>query len=273
MTLNNRIKQNQGATAAQLTLIDTIKPGFETLTVSASMNVLTGAAQQFQFAIPNDFEVTDVATTSLSKWYIAEENAQRKLVVELREVALAKQVVSMVLVRANDYSKEWSFPSIKPLQVDRINSLLLLRSTEDIALSKVQYDHLLPVDSTAIQLDATLNTTDSADLLTGQSVPTSASPNANAPLQIRSAFYAPGEDYSWTANVSVSPSNFNTTVRSSSRQPIMVSNCFPESPSLPVTRPCSQPASRCQSDGMFLMPSWITARCYQFNNPVKKMVN
>lgn len=207
-SLNNRVTQNQASTSAQLTLIDTVRPGLETLSVTATLNVPNGNSKLFRFNIPEHFEVTDVTAELLSRWSIVQDDEGRKLFIELREAAVDQQVLSMTLVRSNDFKSSWSFPVLNSLDVDRVSSIVLLRSSEGISLSNVVQENLFPVDEAYLKQ---LEEMKRLEQLETQQENVTTNPNIqnpNQPTKVRAAFYAPTNKFHWSADIKVLPPSF-----------------------------------------------------------------
>ena len=59
---------------ARSVVVDEITAAYERLHVTASMDILHGATDQFRFVVPAGFEITGVATPELSHWEVAQDD-------------------------------------------------------------------------------------------------------------------------------------------------------------------------------------------------------
>ena len=117
LSLNRRLKRQERTVVARSVLVDEVTRAYERLHATVSLEVLHRAVRDFRFALPESFEVTDVASPHLSRWEVLEEGGKRRLVAHLREETTDTVVLSLSAVRAETDLKAWTFPQFEPLDV------------------------------------------------------------------------------------------------------------------------------------------------------------
>ncbi len=146
MTLNNRQRQQQQVVVARNVLIDELTESYERLHVTASMQVVLGAATSFRFAIPDSFEVTDVTTPLLSRWQVVDDGSRQVLEVVLREAATDTTVVHIVAQRNSPVLADWQMPAFQPLDVIGAVSVVGLLLEQRLETRALDSGDLIPVD-------------------------------------------------------------------------------------------------------------------------------
>ena len=156
MTLNNKMLRDTRALEAKSFLLAEITEAYEQVTQRIMINVLNGAENKFQIAIPNEFEVRTVHSPLLSRWNTLDRpetaNASgRILEIELRE-AVSEQVVFDIVASKparGVYSEQpvsWNWPEWKILDADSQTAILALSLENGLRLQSVKYGKLIPLD-------------------------------------------------------------------------------------------------------------------------------
>ena len=156
MTLNNKMLRDTRALEAKSFLLTEITEAYEQVTQRVMINVLNGAENKFQIAIPNEFEVRTVQSPLLSRWNTLDTpetaNASgRVLEIELRE-AVSEQVVFDIVASKparGVYSEQpvsWNWPEWKILDADSQTAILALSLENGLRLQSIKYGKLIPLD-------------------------------------------------------------------------------------------------------------------------------
>ncbi len=181
MSLNNREVQNQQVVVARNVFVSELTETYERLHMTASLQVLHGAVEQFRFAIPAGFEVIDVATPLLSRWQVNAEQDQRILSVTMREPASGTVVLNIAAQRTAPELQQWELPQVRPLDVVGSVSIVGILVENRLQTQSLQPDNLISIDTDV--LAETLPATIFA-----------AEPGA-PPIQPVAAYYAPQADF------------------------------------------------------------------------------
>ena len=85
MTLNSHLQRQDRAVVARSVLIDEVTEAYEKLYATVSLEILYRAVDQFSFAVPEGFEITEVTSPLLARWDVRPEGGRKMLGVKLRE--------------------------------------------------------------------------------------------------------------------------------------------------------------------------------------------
>lgn len=147
MSLNNKLLRKGRVVLARSVVVDEITEAYERLHVTASMEVLHGATDQFRFAAPESFEVTSVSSPLLSRWEVVEENGARVLDVRLREPTSETTVLNISAVKTPSEPAAWKLPSFAALDVAGEVAVVGVLLEERYRLSAITPEGLIPIDT------------------------------------------------------------------------------------------------------------------------------
>ena len=150
MTLNSRLKRKDRVVVARSVLVDEVTASYERLHATVSMAVLHRAVDQFRFAVPAGFEVTDVRSPQLARWAIATEGGRRILEVQLREETTETTVLNLSVVRAAPDLAAWSLPKLEPLDVAGHVAVVCLAVEDRLKAEAVAADGLIRIDTSVL---------------------------------------------------------------------------------------------------------------------------
>ena len=99
MSLNNRLVREEIVVASRAVYAAEITESYQRLHATFSQEVLHGAAEQFRFAIPDGFDISDVSSPQLAQWQIETQGDQQVLVVSLRNPETATVLINIEATR------------------------------------------------------------------------------------------------------------------------------------------------------------------------------
>lgn len=200
LSLNIKTLQDKSTVIARGVLIAEITQGYQRLHATMSMGVLSGASDEFRFAIDDDLEVNTVTSESLSRWTVETVDGKQELRIKLHSPTSERIVINMQLDRPMAELADWTFPSIQPFDVAGYSSVIGVLIEPRLSASNIESQSLIPINS---------------QVLTSALPPTLLQSGADAPaLQPIAAFYAPGRDYSLAANFATEPRELNVSANS-----------------------------------------------------------
>ena len=197
MTLNSRLLRQDRVVVARSVLLDEVTAAYERLHVTVSMEVLHRAVNQFRFAVPDGFDVTDVRSPNLARWAIAEEAGRRVLEIFLRDETTETVVLNLSAVRTVPDLAAWSLARLEPLDVLGHVSVVGL-AVED----RLKAEALTPAGLIAIDT-AVLTRALPATVL-------EARPGAAA-IRPVAAYYAPQAEFGLSARIVRPPARLHVT--------------------------------------------------------------
>ena len=85
MSLNSHLQRQSRAVAMSSVLIDEITEGYEKLHATVSLEILYQPMDQFRFAVPEGFEITEITSPLLARWDVQEVAGKKVVNIKLRE--------------------------------------------------------------------------------------------------------------------------------------------------------------------------------------------
>jgi hypothetical protein len=197
MTLNSRLKRKDRVVVARSVLVDEVTASYERLHATVSMAVLHRAVDQFRFAVPAGFEVTDVRSPQLARWAIATEGGRRILEVQLREETTETTVLNLSMVRASPDLAAWTLPKLEPLDVVGHVAVVCLAVEDRLKAEGVVAEGLIPIDTSVLM----------------QALPATVLEAQPGAARIRPvvAYYAPRGEFSLAARFVKPPASLRVT--------------------------------------------------------------
>jgi hypothetical protein len=197
MTLNSRLKRKDRVVVARSVLVDEVTASYERLHATVSMAVLHRAVDQFRFAVPAGFEVTDVRSPQLARWAIATEGGRRILEVQLREETTETTVLNLSVVRASPDLAAWALPKLEPLDVVGHVAVVCLAVEDRLKAEGVAAEGLIPIDTSVLM----------------QALPATVLEAQPGAARIRPvvAYYAPRGEFSLAARFVKPPASLRVT--------------------------------------------------------------
>lgn len=149
MSLNNRRLRDETTVLARGVLVDELTQGYERLHASFSMNILHGASDEFRIAVPEGFEVTQVATPLLARWSIEEGDDEhpRVLEIKLRELTTERVLINVRADRTTPVLADWQMPKLIPLDVAGFASVVGILLEEQLTSGPIATYGLIPIDN------------------------------------------------------------------------------------------------------------------------------
>ncbi|MBN1591279.1 MAG: hypothetical protein JW888_17335, partial [Pirellulales bacterium] len=197
MTLNSHLRRKDQIVVARSVLLASIAESGEALHSTVSLSVLHRAADRFRFLVPEGFEITQVASPTLSSWDIVDEDSRRILEVRLREATTGEVVLSISAERNTPRLDDWTLPRLQPLETDGEVTVVGLLLEDRLKPKTISATGLIPINASV--LDAAMPESLSRGTA-GQS-----------PLRAVAAYYAPGGDYAIQARFEKPPAALDAT--------------------------------------------------------------
>ncbi|MGN6546711.1 MAG: hypothetical protein ACTHK7_16775, partial [Aureliella sp.] len=160
MSLNNRRLRAETTVLARGVLVDELTSGYERLHASLSMNILHGASDEFSIAIPDGFEITQVATPLLARWSVEagndekdgdedeDKNANGKVLkIQLRQLTTERVVIQVRADRAQPQLEGWQMPKLVPLGVAGFASVVGVLLEDQLTSGAIETRGLIPIDN------------------------------------------------------------------------------------------------------------------------------
>jgi hypothetical protein len=197
MTLNSHLQRQQRAVVARSVVIDQITQAYEKLHATVSLAILYRAVDQFQFAVPDGFEITEVGSPLLARWDVRQDGGRKLLHVRLREQTTETVVLSIAAIRTPGRLQGWSAPRLEPLDVVGGVTVLGLLVEERLTAQSLAAQGLIPIDTSVLS-----GALPKALQEAGPGLPT---------LRTVAAWYAPQTDYALTAEYKKPPAEMAVT--------------------------------------------------------------
>lgn len=150
LSLSHDQSSVQRIVVARTVLVDELTETYERLHVTASMHVPHGVVERFQFAIPSDFEITDVKTPLLSRWRVIESDGRAVLDVQLRQATSGTEVLNVTAQRNTPQLADWKMPILEPLDAAGTVSVVGLLVDEHLETTSLQANGLISIDVKAL---------------------------------------------------------------------------------------------------------------------------
>ena len=96
MSLNSHLQRQSRAFAVRSVLIDEITEGYEKLHATVSLEILYQPMDQFRFAVPEGFEITEITSPLLARWDVQEVAGKKVVNVKLREQTNETVVLNLI---------------------------------------------------------------------------------------------------------------------------------------------------------------------------------
>ena len=147
MTLNNRLAQRQHVVVARQVMVDELTETYERLHVTASMQVVHGAVEQFRFLAPAGFEFTQVTAAQLARWQVSQDGDGSILEVLLRGPETGTVLLQITAERLAPALAGWRMPQLRPLDVAGSVSVLGLLAEDRLRLNTLTPQGLIPINA------------------------------------------------------------------------------------------------------------------------------
>jgi len=197
MTLNSRLKRRERVVMARSVVVDEVTEAYECLHATVSLDVLHRAVRDFQFVVPEGFEITTVESPALSSWLIRDDGDRRILDVRLRDDTTGAVVLSVAAVRSSPDLENWALAKLEPLDVVGHVAVAGLLLEERLKAHDMTAAGLIPIDR-GILLRA----------LPKSVVQPDAGEVTVRPLVV---YYAPQSDFSLSARFARQPARLTVT--------------------------------------------------------------
>jgi len=197
MTLNSRLKRQERVVVARSVFVDEVTRAYERLHATVSLDVLHRAVRDFQFRVPDGFEVTTVESPALSRWLIRRDGGGQVLDVQLREDMTGVVVVSISAVRPSPNLDDWMLARFEPLDVVGHVAVAGLLLEERLKAHEVLATGLIPIDGSVL-LRALPKTVVQPDA-------------GEAHIRPLVVYYAPQPDFGLSARFARQPARFAVT--------------------------------------------------------------
>lgn len=197
LSLNSRLLRRDRVVVARSVFVDEITEAYERLHATVSLSVLHRAVERFEFALPDGFEITDVATAKLARWAVASESGRRVLQIDLRTPATDTVLLTLSALRTGSDLAHWHLPRFEPLDVMAESAVVGLLVDQRLTAETVASQGLIPIDTSVLR----------------RAIPETvfhAGPGAPA-LRPITAWYAPQGEFEVTAAFSKLPPVVNVT--------------------------------------------------------------
>ena len=192
MTLNSHLKRQDRAVVARSVLIDEVTEAYEALHATVSLDVLYRAVDQFQFVVPERFEIIEVTCPQLARWDVQTEKTRKVLGVKLREQTTETVVLKIAAIRTPPKLDSWKAPRLEALDVVGSVTVFGLLVEDRLKAESLVPAGLIPIDTTVL----------------GNVLPATVSESA---LRVQAAWYAPQADFSLAAKFQKPPAEMATT--------------------------------------------------------------
>ncbi len=170
MTLNSHLARRERAVVARSVLVNEVTQAYERLHATVSLSILHQATDRFRFALPQGFEITDVASPLVARWAIEKEKDRRVLDVRLREPTVETVVLNLSALKMHSPLEQWSsdnrqpitdnqqlttdnrqltwsFPQLQPLDVVGQVAVVGLLAEDRLNAEAIQATGLVPIDT------------------------------------------------------------------------------------------------------------------------------
>ncbi|MCC6127136.1 MAG: hypothetical protein IT426_19415 [Pirellulales bacterium] len=115
MSLNSHLERQSQAFAVRSVLIDEITEGYEKLHAAVALQILHRPMDQFRFALPEGFEITEITAPLLARWDVQQSGGKKVVNVKLREQTGETVVLNLSALRTPSRLTAWQSPALQPL--------------------------------------------------------------------------------------------------------------------------------------------------------------
>ena len=152
LSLNSRLLGRDRVVVARSVLVDEITGAYERLHATVSLNVLHRAVEVFEFELPAEFEITNVATPQLARWSVSsQDDGRRILEVHLREPATDSVLLTLSALRSGTDLSNWHLPRFVPLDVMAESAVVGLLVDQRLTAETVSSQGLVPIDTAVLR--------------------------------------------------------------------------------------------------------------------------
>ena len=198
LSLNSRLLRRDRVVVARSVLVDEITEAYERLHATVSLDVLHRAVEMFEFELPAEFEITDVATPQLARWAVSSrDDGRRILEVHLREPATDSVLLTLSALRSGTDLSNWRLPRFIPHDVMAESAVVGLLVDQRLTAETVASQGLIPIDTAVLR----------------RAIPETvfqATPGA-PPVRPITAWYAPQNEFDVTASFVKLPPEVSVT--------------------------------------------------------------
>lgn len=199
LTLNSHRAGGYRTVLARSVQFAEITEQYERLHSTVSLAELHQGIRECSFRIPRGFETTEVRSTLLDRWQV--RKAKDDTEDDVLEIRFREQVPGLTTLHLSALKtrspeapdsdgpaggrQDRRFPRFRPMDVAAHSSVLGLLLEDELELLDLKTDRLLPIDTMPL----------------AGAIPPSALETfpGSPPLRLALAWYAPGDDWSWTA--------------------------------------------------------------------------
>ncbi|HIA62211.1 MAG TPA: hypothetical protein EYN93_04840, partial [Planctomycetaceae bacterium] len=187
MSLNNKLLKSERIVVARNVLVAELTQAIERLHGTFSMQIVQGAASEFRYRVPDQFEVTNVTAPGVSRWSVAKENDEQILTVDMRVPQIENLLVHITALRSAPATGSWEFPAIQPLDVLVSTGVVGILADRRLAVNSLETAGVISLDTAVLQraLPASIFVVE-----------------PGAPLiRVLATYYVPQTDYSIKADI------------------------------------------------------------------------
>jgi|GEM_PF-1140783 len=195
MSLNNKRLQTERQTIARSVIVDELNESLERLHATFSMEIVQGAAAEFEYELPPGFEVTNVDTPDLARWSVSEADGVNVLKVEFRSPQTKTVTVKVTAIETTPEWGAWTFPTIKARNVETSTGVIGILAERRLAVSSLAASGAIPLNNAVLE-----NALPQSIFVVEPGAP---------PLQILATYYIPQEDFEVSAKVLQPESQLN----------------------------------------------------------------
>ncbi len=128
MSLNSHLQRQSRAFSMTSALIDEITAGYEKLHATITLAILYQPMDEFRFAVPEGFEITEITSPLLARWDVQDVAGKKVVNVKLREQTTETVVLNLLALRTPSRLTAWQSPELTPLPLDGGTSEVIAQS-------------------------------------------------------------------------------------------------------------------------------------------------
>lgn len=147
LSLNNRTRRKQRVVVARSVVVDEVTAAYERLHATVSLAILHQAVDKFRFAVPEGFEISEVQSPLMARWWTSVEGGKRILEVALRQETTEGVVLNIAAVRSPAKLEGWKFPELEPLDVAGRMAVAGLLLEDRLKAEEITAAGMLPIDN------------------------------------------------------------------------------------------------------------------------------
>ncbi|MEC9096171.1 MAG: hypothetical protein VX776_06025, partial [Planctomycetota bacterium] len=151
MSLNNKRLQTERQIIARSVIVDELNESLERIHATYSMDIVQGAAAEFEYEIPTGFEVTNVESPDLARWSVAQAGGMQTLTVEFRSPKTKTVSVQITAIKTSPIWGEWTFPIINARGVEASTSVVGVLAERRLAVGSLSAEHAIPLNNAVLE--------------------------------------------------------------------------------------------------------------------------